>query len=1383
MREKRAARIRGWRKSLWLLVSIAVLAAAVLVLFPSALLDQQAAARLTEYLVSRLGPDAICAEVEIGWRSVRLRDIVLPLDTHGSQLSISSISADIDPLVLVSQPAEFERILRNVAVTRPTLMLSVSRDTAAKNERSDWTPKAFDLLARLDSLQGFTFEHGRFSVVTGDSLVNVLTDVRGAITQEVPGKLVMHARGNGDYPVRSSTRIEGVLFPLLQQVELSARVEIGEGTVQILGLPLDEISSNGGILNARLLVSGDSIEYSGSGALENVQITKSDRHFYVPGLSVSLAHGVVVVDTFRLIGEGIGSEISGSVNIEDTPPAMRADLSADVQLEQFVKEYAPSVPLTGTAFLEAVFAGPISAPEVQASVTSDSASYAGQVAREIRGDLRFQKDSLFVSLRHLSSKYGKASAEGFVFLGDKAFVEAAASMELVELPGLMGARNGVRSVDLSASGFLSEPAFGWTARDSLGNLLGFGSVAAKDSSFDIRFANARGGAGFAFLTLGEDAVSADVHDLHNVAPIFFPASDSVLQSVRSFELLFAGNESNGTLTVSIESDSTARSPIADVVSLLAFNGSYARSADSTMVLNGSWQGRAGQEEFFGRGVVTQRNGRIGIQDLYIDEAGLLTGYVNLESRELDIQLSIDDLPLSKMPIVARAADAWKLGGVLSGEVTAFGSLDSIQWYTDLSLVNGTAQNLPGYWSLLTAQGTSDRMDTLHFTFGRGVRSILEAEGRIDVSEDFVDIRANFPTSDCSDFLQALTGRSGLVRGELEGDLLVSGSLRAPEVLASLRVLNGELFNEITFDRLAVDATLSNESDGSRLLAIPQFAFQKSDEYRFYAELVTAPVKGGRFQAILEGQGDFLDLLQQVDADFTSYGSSSSLRIELGGTWDLPVFNGGHLEITQGKFTYPPAAPGMLDFAAQVDLNTQGVVQYGFIQVLEGPDSLRLDFLPAGSDETQGMMPLIIPSPRIDLGVLRISTSSNGVPVRLPGFMKPEWLCRLSAGTGERDAFTISAYDSTRLHIAGDAFIEDGRFSFPFLSYGGGTMRPVTKWLVDRLYEADWALTLAIGKGLHYDVEVTGFKDSDLFARMGSNPLLGTVAEYLDHISVDAIVTPTEVPLTMEGALVDSSLRLVGELGATSGNADYLDQTFWIESLQSNFDETDIFPLISGRAATYGEDSLGRTVTVHLTIYEIDPLTQQRVPYGRFEDITYVLEADGYTDQEEVLALLGYDFTNLSQGKAEQLLTRTALSAAKRIWLDPISRRLERATFFDQVSLTPGGGPSASLFRAQRENVLTDTLESQGVVRLLKGSHVTVGKYLYSDVFVTYTGELSEASGESERGRLGLIHYWNLQYRVVPLSPDFVLDFAVEYDEASKRSDESVALKYSFTLEP
>ena len=88
-----------------------------------------------------------------------------------------------------------------------------------------------------------------------------------------------------------------------------------------------------------------------------------------------------------------------------------------------------------------------------------------------------------------------------------------------------------------------------------------------------------------------------------------------------------------------------------------------------------------------------------------------------------------------------------------------------------------------------------------------------------------------------------------------------------------------------------------------------------------------------------------------------------------------------------------------------------------------------------------------------------------------------------------------------------------------------------------------------------------------------------------------------------------------------------------------------------------------------------------------------------------------------------------------------------------------------------------------MVRFFTGSQLTVGKYLTNDVFLAYTGELSESESAPETGRLSLVHLWNLEYRIKPVSPDLVLDFAVEYDEFERRRDESVSLKYSFALEP
>ena len=1374
---------RGWRKVAWLVFGVVFCLAALIVFFPNSLLNQRVAAGLTDYLVKQLGPEAICAEVELGWRHVSIKDILLPLDKHGTMLYIARIDATIDPLIAISQPGAYERSISTINVVEPRLQLHLPEKKEQGNSSGLVPSSVFKTLAQIDSLRSFTFEDGKIEILKNDTTLFSLFDIQGGL-KNANGKFHLIAGGEARTPVKVDFRVTGELVPAEQHLNLTTTAESNETEFAIQRPPFDTIAINAG--RAELSVQQDSseVKISGNFDLNELELRILGQSVFVPDAQFVLNKDIISWDSMEIRTAGVEAQSSGKVGIRDSL-RIESNLIAQIDFGIVLKAFGVADSgIVGQAQLSSTIGGTLLKPTVSVTLHSDSIRAMGETARAIivYADLRDR----FVSVSgcSLTTSYGDLRARGELELAKGYPVELQGEFRPSAAPKLFGQSTAIDVTEFAAEGVIRSPHLRWLVRDSSATLLGNGTAVQDSGGWTFAFSNPAGKTGSISILTNDGAWQVSASNAHILVPIAFPTTTASLASVKQFEFGFTGDQNSGASKLTVTSDSLRGSVVARVLRQLEFDGNYHRDIDGVLDLNGSWYGLSGEgEEFFGQGNIKVSNNLVTIENLYVDEAGSLTGTVRIDTPSVDLSMSIEQLPLSRLPIVASVADKWKLAGVVSGEVSASGPVDALQWYADISLVEGVAQGVPGYWGLLTAEGRNDRIESLFSSFGRGVRSIFEASGSLDISQNTIDMRADFPASDCADFIQALSGRTGILSGNLDGEVLVFGKLSAPDVVASMRVAHGELLGELTVDKFSLDATVGTEADGKRTLAVPQLSFYKENEYSFTGELTAEPTKGGPFRAYFEGSGDFLDLLQQVDADFTSLGSDSRLRVEVGGTWDAPKFVGGELIVREGEFTYPPAAPGTLTMNMLLHLNSEGLVDTGRIQVDAGPDNIRLEFL--GTDDPRvGMLtPLVIPKPRIELGILYLSSSDNGIAVRLPGFMKPEWLGRLTTGANEYSGITISAFGDTRLRIGGEVLMRDARFTFPFFSYGGGRIRPVTKWLVDRLYEAEWDLDITMGNGSHYDVEITGFKDSDLFAQIGDNVLLNTVAEYLDHISVDAIVSPTETPLVMEGALVDSSLRLYGKLSASSGKADYLDQTFWIEKLQAEFDETDIFPIISGRSATYGVDSVGRTVPVYLTIYEIDPESNTRVPYGRFEEVTYVLEADGYPDQEQVLALLGYDLTNFSQGKAEQLLTRTAMTAAKRIWLDPISRRLERATFFDEISLAPGGGVSASIFRQQRESVLRDTLESSGVVRFLKGSNVTVGKYFTKDIFVTYTGELAEAAGEIEGGRLGLIHYWNLQYRVVPLSPDFVLDFAVEYDEASRRRDESVALKYSFVLEP
>jgi hypothetical protein len=343
------------------------------------------------------------------------------------------------------------------------------------------------------------------------------------------------------------------------------------------------------------------------------------------------------------------------------------------------------------------------------------------------------------------------------------------------------------------------------------------------------------------------------------------------------------------------------------------------------------------------------------------------------------------------------------------------------------------------------------------------------------------------------------------------------------------------------------------------------------------------------------------------------------------------------------------------------------------------------------------------------------------------------------------------------------------------------MRTVARWIVKRLEEAQWNLDVAVGTGNHYDVEITGLKNSEVFAPLRNSLLFERLADYFDHLSIDAIVDPADQPLQIRGTIADTSFFLNGRLAAHRGKVEYLDQTFVIDNVYSDFDETDVMPILEGRATTNGQDTLGRQVPVYLTMYQIDRETGARQRRGRLSNITFVLEDDAGDASEQVLKLLGYDLGDV-KGKASELVASTVVRTIGRQWLDPLERRLERWTLLDEIALTPGKGRWSSVSRQQRQHAQADTLQQNSAVRFFSGSQVTVGKYLTRDVFLTYTGELAEG-GIDLGNRLGFVHLWNLEYRILPLSRDLVLDLAVEYDEVERKRDESISLKYSFALEP
>ncbi|MBU0691948.1 hypothetical protein KKH18_09050, partial [bacterium] len=187
----RRKRIIGFRKLLALAGALILISGGLILYFPNAFLNRQATAKLTEYLVKQLGPEAVVAEVDLGWRQAVIQSIHLPLGSKGSSLEISRIEFDIDPLALFSQPEHIARVIRGVSIIEPRVALKLLSDTtsAAKPDTSGEAPairipaEFFDVLSKLDSLHCLEIVHGRISISDADSSTTIAKEINGSIMQ------------------------------------------------------------------------------------------------------------------------------------------------------------------------------------------------------------------------------------------------------------------------------------------------------------------------------------------------------------------------------------------------------------------------------------------------------------------------------------------------------------------------------------------------------------------------------------------------------------------------------------------------------------------------------------------------------------------------------------------------------------------------------------------------------------------------------------------------------------------------------------------------------------------------------------------------------------------------------------------------------------------------------------------------------------------------------------------------------------------------------------------------------------------------------------------------------------------------------------------------
>jgi hypothetical protein len=613
----------------WLVVATACFIAGLVVFFPNSLVNQQLAASLTNFLVTKLGPEAICGSVDLGWRHLSLQDITLPLDDHGSILTIERIEASVDPLVALSQPNEYTRIIRSINIVNPELtyyVVSGPKTVADTTSKKLLVPDAvFEAVSRADSLRTITLEKGSVRVLGHDTAYVKLEDLRGVFANSGDGfEVRLNARGN--LPIGFDLQIEGSISAASKTLQLQTVTEFAQSCVTVDSTIPATVSLESGRATLTLQQTGNESNISGSARLHGATMQLQSHIVQVPEAEIVYRDNMLSLDSVIVLASGIKAVLWGTANLADSM-RLNGGVTAKIDLSDAALEIAKvDSGITGEADVSAEIAGTFSKPRIDATLSTADANFFGQRVEELSASLGFESGSLTVRNAALNSKFVDVEVSGEVRLKEPRNLTLLGTLRPKSVPDLLGQKFGAQDVAFAIEGDPLSPALSWVARDSVGELLGNGSAEIAPNNWTLNFAKPNGRTGVVSVSNVDRLWHVSATNAHIVVPVAYPTTSRALNSVTNLEIEFQGDDSAGTGRVSIRGDSIDNSVLTQVLRELQFDGSYSKDHENAFNLNGRWVGLSGEgEEFFGQGNVSIHDDVLTIENLYFDEAGSVEG--------------------------------------------------------------------------------------------------------------------------------------------------------------------------------------------------------------------------------------------------------------------------------------------------------------------------------------------------------------------------------------------------------------------------------------------------------------------------------------------------------------------------------------------------------------------------------------------------------------------------------------------------------------------------------------------------------------------------------------------------------------------------------------
>ena len=760
---------------------------------------------------------------------------------------------------------------------------------------------------------------------------------------------------------------------------------------------------------------------------------------------------------------------------------------------------------------------------------------------------------------------------------------------------------------------------------------------------------------------------------------------------------------------------------------------------------------------------------------------VVEGGIDLKRGRMDsVVVRFDDFLVDWIIQLVIPEEGDRFGGRLNARLDFDGSFASPDLTADVHLTDGLLHGNSGYWMNMrcTTQDSIYNLETLDF--GRGVAGLIKIDGRMNRDDYTYQLNMAGEEIEIGSAVEAFTGKVGPLSGCCNFDIDIAGAEKPELVDISVSILPGSI-GPLEFDEFQARCNITGFGEKAPVLKLERVTVDWGDVKGWFTGDIGLS-RDGMFDVTCSIKGRLPSLLNRLERTIASPGGDGEIFFKIGGDISEPRLTEGYLDLRGGALRLKYVVDRIDDLDARIELDSDNRVN---ILELRGMSNGR-SFSFSNRPPLFGEESIIIHG--YDFGILQFETDHDGIRAVIPSLMRDDWGGYLRfSGEGKQGPFEFRG-PADKPTAAGEIRLMNATLTYPFLS-GGGTRSPFVRAVLDVLRRMTWDGSVIPYQGVRYSREISGFGEIPALALL-KDQLTGGLLDVDIKMYVDLLIDDNYEGLLFSGSLSDT-LCIQGELTSTQGKVEYLDLMFDVDRLGVIFNPVELEPVFYGCVRTQVIDTLGIPREVRWVVRRSERSTgveeaesgqyfsQDR---GRWDEISFVFEDDQAHSQEQILALFGYSSETLP-GKLAGLGSKLLTDATPvRRWTRSLERQVERWLGVDRVDIeTPLAQNIIERQIYSTKRSPEEELKSYSYLRTLDHTRVTVGKYLSRDVYVSYTGSLLSSTDAYDVTRIGVVHNWEVLFRMYQIAPNLTLNYRYEFDSKTRLDDNRVFIRFGYTF--